>query len=544
MTATYLLRALLALCVAAALVQGARVYTHAIDDAEQASYARSLKRLQTLDSALNEAVLRSRSGLLLQYDPLVQALAESRRLHALLRKTPKFLAAPAASALRRRLDEFQVAFARKENLVESFKSENSVVQTSLHYFPIIATKAVDRAEATPSGTPLVALIHALGRAVMLFETAADADARARALAAKADLSRAEAHTRALGVEREVGVAVAHASIILERLPVVDATVREVLGVPTRRLALRMEDEYGGAHQLAVGRNLAELHWLFALALAVTVLGLTEIILGMRHSASALEALTGELHAANEALAVAHEKQRQLAELRSRFIAMASHEFRTPLTGIASSAELLESFGERWDAERRRDHLERIRMGVGSMERIMEDVMTISRAEVGALRPSPSPIRLDEFCKRLVETLEHATKKSHPIKYTFLGDPDVTLDERLLQHVLGNLLGNAVKYSTPGSEIRFDVRTNKETCTFSIADRGIGIPPEEVSNLFASFSRASNTSNVAGSGLGLAVVKKVLDVQNGKVEVESTLGAGTTFRVEIPREPTQADITLT
>ena len=544
MKATYLLRALFALCVVAAVVLGVRVYTHAIDDAEQATYARNLKRLQTLDIGLNEALLRSRSGLLAQYDPLVAALQESRRLHAVLRKTPKFLAGPEASALQKRLGESQAAFARKENLVESFKSENSVVQTSLHFFPIIATKAVDRARAAPSGMPLVALVHALGSAVMLFETAADADARARVLAAEADLRLAEAGTRALGVEREVGVAIAHANIILERLPVVDATVRDVLTVPTRRLALHMEDEYGAAHSRAVAQNLAELHWLFALALAVTVLGLTEIILGIRHSASALEELTDELHAANEALAVAHEKQRQLAELRTRFIAMASHEFRTPLTGIASSAEMLESFGERWDPERRRDHLERIRMGVGSMERIMEDVMTISRAEVGALRPSPSPIRLDEFCKRLVETLEHATQKSHPIKYTFLGDPDVTLDERLLQHVLGNLLGNAVKYSNPGSEVRFDVRTNKEHCSFSIGDQGIGIPPEEVSNLFASFSRASNTSNVAGSGLGLAVVKKVLDVQNGKVEVESTLGAGTTFRVEIPRQPTHADITLT
>jgi len=161
-----------------------------------------------------------------------------------------------------------------------------------------------------------------------------------------------------------------------------------------------------------------------------------------------------------------------------------------------------------------------------------------------LRASPSPIRLDEFCKRLVETLEHATQKSHAIRYTFLGDPDVTMDERLLQHVLGNLLGNAVKYSAPGSEVRFDVRTNREECQFSVRDQGIGIPADELPALFMSFSRASNAKSVSGSGLGLAVVRKALDVQHGSIEVETELGRGSAFTVKIPRRLANVDTTLT
>jgi signal transduction histidine kinase len=172
------------------------------------------------------------------------------------------------------------------------------------------------------------------------------------------------------------------------------------------------------------------------------------------------------------------------------------------------------------------------------------VLVIGRAEAGGLRPSPSPIRLDEFCKRLVETLEHSTQRSHAIRYTFLGDAEVTMDERLLQHVLGNLLGNAVKYSAPGSEIRFAVRTTAEECRFSVEDRGLGIPLEEIPNLFTSFARASNAQHLPGTGLGLAVVKRALDVQQGTITVESELGRGSAFHVTIPRNLANVEITLT
>jgi signal transduction histidine kinase len=206
--------------------------------------------------------------------------------------------------------------------------------------------------------------------------------------------------------------------------------------------------------------------------------------------------------------------------------------------------MLEQFGERWDAERRLDHVQRMRTAAGTMKRMLEDVLMIGRAEAGVLRASPSPIRLDEFCKHLVETLEHSTKKSHAIRYTFLGDPDVTMDERLLQHVLGNLLGNAVKYSAPGSELRFDVRTTAEECRFTVEDRGMGIPSEEIPKLFMSFSRASNAQHLPGTGLGLAVVKRALDVQRGTITVESELAHGTTFKVTIPRRLTSVETTLT
>jgi signal transduction histidine kinase len=540
--ASLALRVVLALLVTSFLGLALYTFRHAVNGQEESRYADAIRRLQALDTGLNEAVLKSRSGLLPQYDPLVGGVAELHRLEAVLRQLPHFLPASGSDELGAKLDAYASAFAQKEELIEAFKTENSVVQTSLHYFPLIANSLIDRARGAPTGTELTARVQALTSAVMLFETSAEA--APRVLAAEAELRPESTLAAKLGLGRDVAVALAHARVIVEKKPLVDGLVQRILGTPTAKRALLAESSYAALHRAAVDHELSRKQWLFALALAIVVLGLTEVILDVRRSAQALEKVTFELRLANDALAVEHEKERQLGELRNRFVAMTSHEFRTPLTAIVSSAELLQSFGGHWDAERRIEHLARIRMAAGTMQRMLEDVLMIGRAEAGVLRASPSPIRLDEFCKRLVEALDHSSRKSHAIVYTFLGDPDVTMDERLLQHVLGNLLGNAIKYSPPGSEVRFDVRTNGEECQFSVRDAGIGIPEADLPKLFMSFSRASNAASVPGSGLGLAVVKKALDVQHGSIKVDSELGRGTAFVVKIPRRLANIDTSLT
>jgi signal transduction histidine kinase len=538
-----ILRVVLASLVALFGALSCYAFAHRVDDAEHTRYEHALKRVQALDTGLDKAVLRSRSGLLSQYDPLVNALAELHRLRATLAAVPRYLAAQDHRELSSRVEAWAAALAHKDELVETFKTENSVVQTSLHYFPLVAASSIDRAAATRAGAELAGRLRALSLAVMLFETAPEPEVAARVRSALDDL-HAGGEGAPLGLATDVGVVAAHARIILERKPGVDAAVQAILAEPTLKHVLGAEQSYAALHFAATDASLARKQWLFALALAVVVLGLTEVILGTLRSARALEKVTQELTLANAALAVEHEKERQLGELRNRFVAMTSHEFRTPLTTIISSAEMLASFGSHWDSERRVDHLERIRLAAGTMQRMLEDVLVIGRAEAGGLRASPSPIRLDEFCKRLVETLEHSSNESHAIRYTFLGDPDATLDERLLQHVLGNLLGNALKYSPPGSEVRFDVRTSGDECQFFVKDAGIGIPEADLPRLFMSFSRASNAANVPGTGLGLAVVKKALDVQQGTIKVESELGRGTLFQVTIPRRLGNIDTTLT
>jgi signal transduction histidine kinase len=507
---------------------------HSVDYVEEAAYARDLRRVQAATAELNERVLRSRAALMAQYDPLVHALSDLRRLHQQLRRVPAFLGGEAASDLRRQLDASERELRHKDELVEAFKTQNSVLQNSLRYFPVLANLTIDRAHLKPGGDVVASRIQALISAIMLFDTEADTESTARVLAAQSDLATAEPAAQTLELERDVELILAHSKIILEQKPMADWSVRQILAVPLPKLALQLEESYSRHYRSATQRALVLRQALFGLALASVALGLTEIILRIRRSASALELATTELRAANLALAREREKERQLGELKTQFVSMTSHEFRTPLSVVLSSTELLESYGDGWERQRRQDHWDRIRAAASSMRRMLDDILIIGRAEAGVLRALPAQMNLDEFSRHLVEGLEHSTARSHCIGYTFEGDPRVTLDERLLSEVVGNLLSNALKYSEPGSQVQFSVVASDELCRFSIEDQGIGIPEHELPRLFESFFRAGNVDQIKGSGLGLAVVKKALDVQGGTITVTSKLGIGTRFVVQVPR----------
>ncbi|HYQ46015.1 MAG TPA: DAHL domain-containing protein [Polyangiaceae bacterium] len=526
-----------ALAISAAGFLGLLGYSavQAIDYAEEQVYSRDLRRIQAVTAQLNERVLMSRSALMTHYDPLVRALLDLRTLFERLQRVPRFLGRAAAADLRAKLQKGETELRQKDELIETFKTNNSVLQNSLHYFPILANSVIDRARAAPAGSVVASRIQALISAIMLFDTSADAESTARVRAAQVDLSGALQTARELELGREVELILAHSHIILERKPIADATVQQILAVPLPRAALELEEAYSMHYRVAIDRALLLRQILFGLALSTVVLGLTDVILRMRRAALALQNATGELRRANAALAREREKERELGELKTRFVSMTSHEFRTPLSVIVSSTDLLENYSERWDAERRRDHLERIRSAAGSMDRLLDDILLIGRAEAGVLRASPAQLNLDEVCRQLVESLEYSSARSHDIRYDFSGDPNVTLDERLLSELVGNLLSNALKYSPPGSQVDFDVVASDQQCRFTVEDRGIGIPQEDVAHLFESFFRASNADQIKGSGLGLAVVKKAVEVQNGTVEVESRLGQGTKFVVHVPRE---------
>lgn len=525
-----------ALAILAATFLGLLSYSavQSIDYAKEQAYSRDLRRVQAATAELNERVLKSRSALMAQYDPLVHALHDLKTLHERLRQIPEFLGRDAAFDLHAQLKKSEALLRQKDELVESFKTENSVLQNSLHYFPILANSVIDRARAAATGAAVASRIQALISAIMLFDTAADPESTARVLAAQLELAAATQAAQELKLGHELTLILAHSRIILERKPITDQIVQQILAVPLPGVALELEEAYSMHYRAAVDRALFLRQILFGLALATVVLGLTDVILRVRRSARALELATGELREANAALAREREKERQLGELKTRFVSMTSHEFRTPLSVIVSSTDLLENYSDRWDAERRRDHLERIRSAAGSMDRMLDDILLIGRAEAGVLRASPAQLNLEEFCRHLVESLEHSSARSHCIRYSFTGDPEVTLDERLLSEVVGNLLSNALKYSPPGSRVDFEVVASDERCRFAVKDQGIGIPEADIPRLFESFFRASNADQIKGSGLGLAVVKKALDVQNGTIEVESRLGQWTNFVVLVPR----------
>jgi signal transduction histidine kinase len=272
---------------------------------------------------------------------------------------------------------------------------------------------------------------------------------------------------------------------------------------------------------------------FGLALAIVVSGAAWIILRLQLSARALGVATADLRAANAKLEAEQQKTRELADLKSQFVSMTSHEFRTPLSAILSSAELLEAYGERWSAHKKGEHLARVKDAARRMKEMLDDVLLVGKADAGMLEFKPRPVDLDAWAAELVDRNNEEHEPTHSVVYSSSGDLDVVVDDRLLGHVIANLLSNAIKYSPRGGTVKLDVRRAEDHVELEVTDEGIGIPESDQLNLFETFHRGKNVGNVPGTGLGLAIDKRALDVQGGRIEVDSELGRGTRFVVSVP-----------
>ncbi|AFY35615.1 PAS domain S-box protein [Calothrix sp. PCC 7507] len=222
------------------------------------------------------------------------------------------------------------------------------------------------------------------------------------------------------------------------------------------------------------------------------------------------------------------------ELKSRFISMISHEFRTPLSTILSSSELLEHYRHKWTEEKQLTHLHRIQSAVKRMTEMLNDVLFMGKAETGILDYRPTSLDLVAYCRHLVEDLELSLNNQHQISFTSEFDfMTCNMDNKLLEHILCNLLSNAIKYSPANSTIEFTLGCQHGQAIFQIRDQGIGIPEQDLPDIFESFHRAQNVGNILGTGLGLAIVKNCVDIHQGEIFVTSQLGIGTTFTVTLP-----------
>ncbi len=238
--------------------------------------------------------------------------------------------------------------------------------------------------------------------------------------------------------------------------------------------------------------------------------------------------------AEEEMQRALEKERELNTLKSRFVSLTSHEFRTPLTTILSSAEMIEHYGARWGVERTHEHLQRIQTSVKYMTGLLDDILVVGKAEADRLEFAPEPLDLLKFCRGLVEEFELMDTGQHPLRFESSGAcSEVRLDEQLLRHIFSNLLSNAFKYSPPGSAVEFEVTCQAGQAVFRIQDHGLGIPLEDQARLFETFHRARNVRNIAGTGLGLTIVKRSVDLHGGTIEVVSQVEVGTTVTVSLP-----------
>ncbi|KST68937.1 PAS domain S-box protein [Mastigocoleus testarum] len=228
-----------------------------------------------------------------------------------------------------------------------------------------------------------------------------------------------------------------------------------------------------------------------------------------------------------------EKEKELNELKSRFVSTTSHEFRTPLTTILSSSELLENYGHKWNKENRFKYLRKIQTAVKHMTHLLEDVLNLEKAEAGKLQCKPTYFELVKYCFSLVEDLQinqPHTKILFDCEYKSI---EVYMDANLLRHILNNLLSNAIKYSPDMQPINFMIAIQNHQAIFTIKDQGIGIPEEYLPHLFQSFNRASNVDNIQGTGLGLSIVKKCIDICQGDINVTSEVGNGSVFTVKLP-----------
>lgn len=269
--------------------------------------------------------------------------------------------------------------------------------------------------------------------------------------------------------------------------------------------------------------------------------LTEVVNKLLQSNIKLEQEIKEKESAEAALLKneqelkeALEKEKELNELKSRFVSMASHEFRTPLTTIASSSELLSMYKKTEQQEKREKHLKRIKSAVTNLTGVLGDFLSLSKLEEGKIHSQPVEFTLEELLKEAVEDMYSLLKPEQTIKTNFTKtNQTVILDKKLFKNILINLLSNAIKYSDKGSAIWLNVKLENKLISASLKDEGIGIPEEDQKHLFSRFFRAENAINIQGTGLGLNIVKRYLEILNGSIEFESVQGKGTIFYFKIP-----------
>lgn len=237
----------------------------------------------------------------------------------------------------------------------------------------------------------------------------------------------------------------------------------------------------------------------------------------------------KLKIAEDDLIRALEKERELSELKSRFVSMASHEFRTPLSTILSSAYLLSKYTTTDEQVKREKHLERIISSVNTLTDILNDFLSLGKIEEGKISIRPVEMNICEFINNIVNEIKPVLKPGQTIDYNHAGNEAIFMDKNLLNHIVSNLLSNAIKFSNENSPIEIRTKVNAGFI-LSVKDHGIGISAEDQKHLFERFFRGANAMNIQGTGLGLHIVDRYAELMHGKVDCTSELEKGTEFTV--------------
>lgn len=252
----------------------------------------------------------------------------------------------------------------------------------------------------------------------------------------------------------------------------------------------------------------------------------------------LEVEVSERKKAEEEVRKSLERERELNDLKTKFVSVASHEFRTPLSGVLSSASLINQYNDRGEREKVAKHVQRIKSSVNQLTAILNDFLSLGKLEEGVLDIVHGIIPVREFTEGVKEELIPALKNGQQLKITYLNEvPEVISDHRILRNILFNLVSNASKYSAADKDIEIIFRSAQDTFSFSVVDQGIGIPNADQKHLFTRFFRASNAGNEQGTGLGLNIVKRYVELLQGTINFQSEYERGSTFEVTFPNQPT-------
>jgi PAS domain S-box-containing protein len=242
----------------------------------------------------------------------------------------------------------------------------------------------------------------------------------------------------------------------------------------------------------------------------------------------------KLEESQEELSEALSKEKQLNEIKSRFVSMASHEFRTPLSTILSSATLTSKYVRTEDKDKRERHLKKIRDSVSHLNNLLEDFLSLGKLEEGKVLVNISSFAVKEFIDDIIEEMKVIQKKGQQIICQYEGEESFTTDKRLLKNILINLFSNALKFSDEDRSVWINIDNKNDLLHVLIRDEGMGIPGEDLDHLFTTFFRGKNATNIEGTGLGLPIVKRYIDLLNGTVSLNSELEKGTTVDFTLPK----------
>jgi len=241
-----------------------------------------------------------------------------------------------------------------------------------------------------------------------------------------------------------------------------------------------------------------------------------------------------LQQAKEEVSQSLENEKELSQLKSRFVSMASHEFRTPLSSIQLSASLISKYAESFNSRDITKHIGKIKNSVGNLTGILNDFLSLERLEAGKVEPMHTQFDLVTFAEEITEEMQLVAKQNQHISYWHTGaNTMVMIDQSLLKNCIINLIGNAIKYSGASASINFYTEIAVRQLIITIKDDGIGIPESDQKHLFEAFFRAHNTGNIPGTGLGLNIVARYTSLMNGAIKFESKVNQGTSFTITFP-----------